>query len=794
MRSVWFGAACFVTIAGSLAARADQTGAREQIFVCGEDHKLERPIPLTWGNVVLAGDGRLMVACPANWPHPPDHRERREARLIAEGLGEMLQGGVEGKPAAAQSSLPGDLRWRAVQAYIRAGEMVRSLLPMIVTWNTATGMAATTVSDPVGVLQPPQINVIKPACNPRTYVASDREGTRRWQPGRLFFLAMDKSLIIRKEAAYGIGVQLAAKDKPEESYVAAATEELRSCIAREADEGVSAVMLEALGATRYANAAQAEEAASYLVEQSKGGTTARRFGALKGLEALTRQNPSIAWDDAIKIRLRQLALFGPRAETSDPRIRRLALLAMRNARDFHVPTLGTAVMDSDFQVRRLVAMSLNLSDPEQAAMGASLANDPAFQVRYEYLVPLQRLATRTTSCAPMAKYFKDPSPAVIMRAMDLVPAACTDLEEILSIIDGHAEQLATNESFKQWHLPSRALSALARVNPARAKALLPEALVHHVWQVRAAAAAVTVTLASPAAAESLAKDPEPNVRTAALDALFRLKSPALYEAAIDALVTQSDYQLLRAAALNLREVPEDLKPRAVDALLRSLRKVTEEETDTSRDTREAILNRLGEILPPERSGDLVTYLSDYDDTIIGAAARAFEKLVTTSPGSPAKRRRYPQQPPEVVLYSPPSMARIVFEEGAVIIGFLPDVAPVTVARVQDLITQGYYNGKTFHRVVPNFVVQGGSPGKNEYAGVSRFMRDEVGPTWSHERGTIGISTRGMDTGDAQLFINLVDNPRLDRNYTVFAIVKDDGMDVIDKLLDGAVIRSISIIK
>ena len=58
------------------------------------------------------------------------------------------------------------------------------------------------------------------------------------------------------------------------------------------------------------------------------------------------------------------------------------------------------------------------------------------------------------------------------------------------------------------------------------------------------------------------------------------------------------------------------------------------------------------------------------------------------------------------------------------------------------------------------------------------MRDEVGGM--HERGTIGISTRGPDTGDAQIFINLVDNPRLDFDYTVFARVCS-GMNVVDEI-------------
>ena len=72
------------------------------------------------------------------------------------------------------------------------------------------------------------------------------------------------------------------------------------------------------------------------------------------------------------------------------------------------------------------------------------------------------------------------------------------------------------------------------------------------------------------------------------------------------------------------------------------------------------------------------------------------------------------------------------------------------------------------------------------------MRDEVGLR-SHDRGTLGISTRGRDTGDAQLFVNLVDNPRLDHDYTVFGAVTA-GMAVVDGILEGDVIARVEVLQ
>ena len=126
-----------------------------------------------------------------------------------------------------------------------------------------------------------------------------------------------------------------------------------------------------------------------------------------------------------------------------------------------------------------------------------------------------------------------------------------------------------------------------------------------------------------------------------------------------------------------------------------------------------------------------------------------------------------------------------------ILRLLTDVAPVTVARFAALAAQGYYDGLTFHRIVPNFVVQGGSPGANDYAGARRFMRDEIGPQGVHVRGAVGMSSRGTDAGDGQFFIDLVDLPHLDRTHTVFAYVTQ-GKEYVDRLLEGGKIVRVTV--
>jgi cyclophilin family peptidyl-prolyl cis-trans isomerase len=166
-----------------------------------------------------------------------------------------------------------------------------------------------------------------------------------------------------------------------------------------------------------------------------------------------------------------------------------------------------------------------------------------------------------------------------------------------------------------------------------------------------------------------------------------------------------------------------------------------------------------------------------------------EKLVPNATFKADPQLRRPKQATLEEVQALPTHATLLMADGRKIeLELMVDQAPMSVARFVKLARAGYYDGLTFHRIVPNFVIQGGSPDANEYSGDDRFMRDELGRV-PHLRGSVGISTRGRDTGDAQIFIDLLDLPRLDHDYTVFAMVTT-GMDVVDHILEGAVIVKI----
>jgi cyclophilin family peptidyl-prolyl cis-trans isomerase len=465
------------------------------------------------------------------------------------------------------------------------------------------------------------------------------------------------------------------------------------------------------------------------------------------------------------------------------------MMALTAAGDRDYATLRLAAADPDWQVRRLVAAGLSLSNPEMASLGNALASDPVFLVRYEFLSAASRLATQTRECAPIVPFFNDSSPIVVMRAMDALATTCTDLDEVVRVLGELADGLR-HSGENSWHIPSRALSTLARLRPAEARTRMSVALEHLAWQVRAAAAAMTVGLADESTAATLALDREPNVQTAALDALSQMQSRKVVPLAIAAIKTGNDYQLLRKAALVLKDLPAEAKADASEALLGALERLTGHQIDASSAARIAMLERLAQTLTLSRTSDLVAYVRDYDDDVSVAARRAYGLLTHSAPEPGPRWGRYPFQPTPAALSALPAEAELQLEDGTVRMQLLPDVAPVTVARFAALVARGYYKGRTFHRVIPNFIVQGGSPGANDYASTTRYMRDEVGPQAVHVRGAVGMSNRGIDKGDGQFFIDIVDLPHLDRNYTVFAYVTS-GMEFVDRLLDGARIVRIS---
>ncbi len=135
-------------------------------------------------------------------------------------------------------------------------------------------------------------------------------------------------------------------------------------------------------------------------------------------------------------------------------------------------------------------------------------------------------------------------------------------------------------------------------------------------------------------------------------------------------------------------------------------------------------------------------------------------------------------------------AKVVTKHGEFTIELFINEAPLTVINFMKLVKSKFYDGLTFHRVIPNFVAQGGDPRGDGWGGPDYYIRDEYTPL-PYDRGSLGIATSGKDTGGSQFFIALSAQPHLEARYTVFGQVIS-GMDAVDLIAWGDIITSITI--
>jgi peptidyl-prolyl cis-trans isomerase B (cyclophilin B) len=142
-----------------------------------------------------------------------------------------------------------------------------------------------------------------------------------------------------------------------------------------------------------------------------------------------------------------------------------------------------------------------------------------------------------------------------------------------------------------------------------------------------------------------------------------------------------------------------------------------------------------------------------------------------------------------------SKVKISTAKGDMIAELYDAETPVTVGNFLKLIGQGFYDGLNFHRVIPNFVIQGGCPNGNGAGGPGYNIPCEVtAPKQFHDRGVLSMAHAGRNTGGSQFFIchSRQNTAHLDGNHTCFGRVTE-GMEVIDAIQGGDKINSITLI-
>ncbi len=572
----------------------------------------------------------------------------------------------------------------------------------------------------------------------------------------------------------------------------------------EQDPEVRGAVLEALGRLPYGDPEDVRGAYDLLLEQlatepagGAAGSEARLrpvphpviLGGARALENLVRTQPESPPPPPVRSALARLAGYRGEEGEEGARVRRLALAALVGAGGPPGDVMEGALDDEDPQVRRLAVLAIGEGalDEARAPLERALA-DASHMVRVEAVGALARRMDPGEACAAWVALLGDPSAHVALAAVDRLAGcppetALTPLDALVGRVD--------SVSAGDWHRAARGLVALATVSPFTAQRRLPAFTSHPIWQMRMYAARAAARLERVPTLLALAGDGHWNVREAAIAGLGPLVGHDADSVYLDALGADDPQLVLTATRLLAGSSHPDVVPVVFDALER----MSADRRETHRDVRMELLQRVRERGSAADLDRLRPYMEDYDPVV----ARVAEFLRNDWTGSDLRwaRPSPPERAPIPTYAELRGMAasRAVIRMaggGEIVLELLPFESPTNTARFVRLARAGYFDGLTFHRVVPNFVIQGGSPGANEYHGDGPYTRDEL-TMRSHLRGTVGISTRGRDTGDGQIFVNLVDNHRLDHNYTIIARVVE-GMDVVDGVLEGAVMERVTVLE
>ena len=687
------------------------------------------------------------------------------------------------------------------------------------------------------------------SADPRVRAAAVRALGRLEDPeraGRIEPLLGDGDPLVRAAAATALAQSVFGADPG--SVITA----LAGRVPAESDPSVLGSLATGLGRLQLPDPARRSEAdaaltavAMRLLALDGDPDLATRLGLSRGIEAFARGGQS---GDTLSAALVSAAVAlatltappdSPGAESAT-RIRRTATAALGHTGQLGAGLARRLLRDPDWGVRRQVVLGANRDGTAIAEIIPAALEDPDPRVRLEAVRAHHRWLRPTDGCDAIIAAVADPDPRVAETAIGLLARPCGEAEAQVAALRGHVAEMgaeaagaeaaggevegaevagaemagaeaeggeaagaeAARAGSADWRLPARALHALAGIAPGEVTGEIRRFARHanpfvRAWAARAAGQARLEDVLT-----GLSGDSDPNVREAALQGLGVVAGGGagdIYQAQLD----QDDPQLVMTAARHIaRMVPGET---SVPPLLAALARFTARERETERDVRVALLEAIGTV-GGFSEGDLAPYLTDYDAVVAGRAAALLGAPVSESPagGRDAPRGAEAQVAPRPLPRTPPpDAARLARLEqsavrlrmaglGDIVIALRPDLAATNADRFARLAAEGYFDGLTFQRVEPNFVIQGGSPNANEYSGDGPYSRDEIGdhPHW---RGTVGLSTRGRDTGDAQMFINLADNLRLDFNYTIYGVVVE-GMEVVDAIREGAVIESAAVVR
>ena len=452
------------------------------------------------------------------------------------------------------------------------------------------------------------------------------------------------------------------------------------------------------------------------------------------------------------------------------------------------PVLVAAASSSDPLSRALAARGLGaLKDPAGLDVIAPLLRDRDQQVAVNALRAVGAIGD-PRGVGMVAPGLRSPDPVLVwesLKALAQLPPDRTLRATVVNLV-GHDQP---------W-IRAAALPVLARMDREEFALVLSGLDPDPVWWVRSALATALGAAGDDVSLGILygmLRDPDPRVVPAVLEAVRKARGPDSLDT-LRRMLESPDFAVRAAAAEGLTE----LKATGQSDVLAAAYQRSQPDADL--DARLALVAALV-AQKDARALDTLRAAAAGDPSRVvreraGAALRAQGQDAPWAGREPVARPAFdyreamavydPQ--PDAKIYTPRAILHTRY--GRIEIHLDVVDTPLTTASFIDLARRGYYDGLTFHRVVPGFVIQGGDPRGDGNGGPGYTIRCEVGER-PYGRGAVGMALSGKDTGGSQFFITHSPQPHLDGAYTLFGSVAE-GMDVVDKIRPGDVIERVEI--
>lgn len=498
-------------------------------------------------------------------------------------------------------------------------------------------------------------------------------------------------------------------------------------------------------------------------------------------------------------------------------VRRAGVLALARAADENaIPNLLIAVNDGDPEVAAWAIYALEKVESDRVA--------PAVRSFLESRDPRLRAAAARTlgrqkdedSVADLIRCLSDTDDRVVINACDALGRILEDSREEKPV-DALCK-LTTEPA--SYHVRLSAIVALGKIGHKNAQNYLAQTMLDREIGIRAASCTAMAKsleknavvflgtsledgsrIVRAAAVEALGttgdekqiavlkkfaqKDGDAMIRAAAVRGLGGFDKEKVTAILVEKLGDE-DFVVATEAATALGKIE------ATDAVPALIERFTARQGRTDQDVRLAIMESLVGMKAAGGADIATASLESSDRRLRTLAAQLLDALEIPKPVIPSDREFYERdfdRARKGALVLPFGIKHAVIETkyGEIEIELYGDDAPQTAANFGRIAGAGKYDGLTFHRVVPDFVVQGGCPRGDGWGDMGYNIRSEFNEH-HYERGAVGIAHAGKDTGGSQFFITHSPQPRLDGRYTVFGhVVK--GMEVVDSIKQGDTFRA-----